>query len=107
PRSPRHATSPLVSFALLPGPFRSCGIAIPWRYPIVEAVTAALFALAFQRFGPSLDFVVAAVLLAALVAITAIDLQLQIIPDAITLPGIVTGVFANVATQRVSIVDSL
>jgi leader peptidase (prepilin peptidase)/N-methyltransferase len=102
-----HDNVPLVSFALLRGRCRSCGIAIPWRYPIVEAVTAALFALAFQRFGPSLDFVVAAVLLAALVAITAIDLQLQIIPDAITLPGIVTGVVANVATQRVSIVDSL
>jgi len=102
-----HDNVPLLSFALLRGRCRACAIAIPWRYPIVEAVTAALFAIAFQRFGPTLDFVVAAILLAALVAITAIDLQLQIIPDAITLPGTVTGLLANVATGRVSIVDSL
>ena len=50
---------------------------------------------------------VAAILLPALVAITVIDLQLQIIPDRITLPGIVTGLVANVAAQRVSIVDAL
>jgi leader peptidase (prepilin peptidase) / N-methyltransferase len=98
---------PLLSFALLRGRCRACAVGIPWRYPIVEAVTAALFAIAFWRFGPTPEFVVAAILLAALVAITAIDLQLQIIPDAITLPGIVTGLVANVATQRVSIVDSL
>jgi leader peptidase (prepilin peptidase)/N-methyltransferase len=102
-----HDNVPLVSFALLRGRCRSCGIAIPWRYPIVEAATAGLFVVAFERFGASLEFVVAAALLAALVAITAIDLQLQIIPDVITLPGIVAGVVANVATQRVSLVDSL
>ena len=45
------------------------------------------FALAYVLFGPTLDFVVAAVLLAALIAITAIDLRHQIIPDVITLPG--------------------
>jgi len=102
-----HDNVPLLSFALLRGRCRACGVAISWRYPIVEAATAGLFALAFHRFGPSLDFVVAAAFLAALVAITAIDLQLQIIPDAITLPGIVTGLLANVATHHVSIVDSL
>ena len=55
-------------------------LAIPWRYPIVESATAAAFALAYLLFGPTLDFVVAAVLLAALIAITAIDLRHQIIP---------------------------
>ena len=49
----------------------------------------------------------AAVLLAALVAITAIDLQYQIIPDVISLPGILAGCLANVATGRVPWVDSL
>jgi leader peptidase (prepilin peptidase) / N-methyltransferase len=98
---------PLLSFAVLRGHCRGCKTGIPWRYPLVEATTAALFALAFYRFGPGPDLVVATVLLAALVAITVIDLRLQIIPDAITLPGTLTGVIANVATQRLSIVDSL
>ena len=101
-----HDNIPLLSFALLRGQCRACHVRIPWRYPIVEAVTGALFGAAFARFGPTPDFFAALVLLAALVAITAIDLQHQIIPDAITVPGIVTGLLANVATRR-SVTDSL
>ena len=93
---------PLLSFALLSGRCRTCAAPIPWRYPLVEAVTAALFALAWLEFGPTPEFVVAAALLAALVAITAIDLRYQIIPDAITLPGILAGITANVATRHLS-----
>ena len=93
---------PLLSFALLRGRCRACAAPIPWRYPLVEAITAALFAAAWLEFGPTPEFVVAAVLLAALVAITAIDLRHQIIPDAITLPGILAGITANVATRHLS-----
>jgi leader peptidase (prepilin peptidase)/N-methyltransferase len=93
---------PLLSFAVLRGRCRACAMPIPWRYPIVEATTGALFALAWIQFGPTLEFVVAAVLLAALIASTAIDLRHQIIPDAITLPGILAGVVANVATRHLS-----
>jgi leader peptidase (prepilin peptidase)/N-methyltransferase len=96
---------PLLSFALLRGRCRACSAPIPWRYPLVEAATAALFALAWLEFGPTLQFVVAATLLAALVAITAIDLRHQIIPDAITLPGILAGITANVATRHLSWAD--
>ncbi len=98
---------PIVSFAVLRGRCRACGMAIPPRYPIVEAATGALFVLAFVTLGPTPDFVVAAALLAALVAITAIDLSHQIIPDVITLPGILAGVVANLATGWVSWLESL
>ncbi|HET7342540.1 MAG TPA: A24 family peptidase [Methylomirabilota bacterium] len=98
---------PLLSFALLRARCRACGIPISWRYPLVEAVTGALFGAACLAFGPTLDAVVACVLLAALVAITMIDLARQIIPDAITLPGILAGVLANLATRRVPWQDSL
>jgi len=91
---------PLVSFVVLRGRCRACATPIPWRYPLVEATTAALLALAWAEFGPGLEFVVAAALLAALIAVTAIDLRHQIIPDAITLPGILAGVTANVATRH-------
>jgi len=96
---------PLLSFALLRGRCRTCAASIPWRYPLVEAVTGALFGAAWLEFGPTAEFVVAAVLLAALVAITAIDLRHQIIPDAITLPGILAGVTANVATSHLNWAD--
>src|SRR5207244_7260312 len=49
----------------------------------------------------------AAALLAALIAITAIDLSHQIIPDVITLPGILAGVLSNLATGRVTWLESL
>ncbi len=93
---------PLLSWALLRGRCRACAMPIPWRYPLVEATTAALFALAWVEFGPTLEVVVAGVLLAALVAVAAIDLRHQIIPDAITRPGILAGILANVAMRRLS-----
>jgi leader peptidase (prepilin peptidase) / N-methyltransferase len=98
---------PILSFVALRGRCRACATAIPWRYPIVEAVTAVLFAAAAVTFGATLDAVVAAALLAALVALTVIDLERQILPDVITLPGIVAGVLASVLTGRVSWSTSL
>lgn len=101
-----HDNIPLVSYLALRGRCRTCSVAISWQYPIVEAATAALFALAWVRFGPSPDFAVAAVLVAALVVITAIDLSHQLIPDVITLPGILAGAVANVALDRLSLVNA-
>jgi leader peptidase (prepilin peptidase)/N-methyltransferase len=91
---------PVVSFLLLRARCRACAMPIPWRYPIVEAVTAVLLGAAWLAFGPTVEFVIAAVLLTSLVAITAIDLRHQIIPDVISLPGIVAGALANVASGR-------
>ena len=98
---------PLVSYLVLRGRCRSCRMAIPWRYPIVEAATGAAFLLAYPREGFTMDFIVTAALLAALIAITAIDLRHQIIPDIITLPGIAAGVAASLVSQRVDWLESL
>lgn len=98
---------PLLSFVALRGRCRSCQMGIPWRYPAVEGVTAAGFLTAYLRWGLSSEFAVTAALLAALIAITAIDLRHQIIPDVITLPGIVAGFLVNVGTGRVTWLDSL
>jgi leader peptidase (prepilin peptidase) / N-methyltransferase len=102
-----HDNVPIVSFLALRGRCRTCAMRIPWRYPVVEAVTAALFGAAGLAFGATLDGVVAAALLAALFAITMIDLERYIIPDVISLPGILAGFLANLATQRVSWQESL
>jgi len=82
---------PLLSFALLRGRCRRCQAPIPWRYPIVEAGTAAAFVAAFLRFGLTPAFALASAFLAALIAITAIDLEHHIIPNALALPGITAG----------------
>jgi leader peptidase (prepilin peptidase) / N-methyltransferase len=102
-----HDNVPLLSFAALRARCRACGIAIPWRYPLVEATTALLFMLAYAVYGATAEAVVAAVFLATLLAITVIDLEHQIIPDVISLPGIVAGFVANLATAHVSWPESL
>ena len=102
-----HDNIPVLSFLALRGRCRACGAPISWRYPIIELVTAGLLVAAWAHFGIGADFFVAALLLATLVAITGIDLDHQIIPDKITLPGIVTGVVANLAVPGGSWSDSL
>jgi len=102
-----HDNIPVLSFLWLRGRCRACGMRISRRYPIVEGVTAAALASAYLVFGPTGDFIVAAVLLATLVVVTAIDLQHQLIPDVITLPGILVGLVANLATGHVSWLDSV
>lgn len=92
---------PLLSFALLRARCRRCRGPISWRYPAVEAVTGGLWGLAWTTFGPTPDFVVAGVFASALLVVAVIDLDHQIIPDAITLPGICAGLLANLATGRV------
>ena len=98
---------PILSFLVLRARCRACAMPIPWRYPLVEAVTAGLFLAAYATFGPTLDAVVAAVFLATLLAITMIDLEHQIIPDVISLPGILAGCLASLATGRVHWLDSI
>jgi leader peptidase (prepilin peptidase) / N-methyltransferase len=102
-----HDNVPVLSFAALRGRCRACGIPIPWRYPLVEVATAVLFAVAYVVFGATADGAVAAVFLAALLVITVIDLEHQIIPDVISLPGILAGFVASLATGRVPWLDSL
>lgn len=64
---------PVVSFVLLKGRCRSCGERIPWRYPLVEIASGALFAAAVCRFGPSVRAAVAAWFLWNLLVLAVID----------------------------------
>lgn len=98
---------PVLSFVLLRGRCRACRMRISWRYPVVELATAALFALAYATFGLTPQLAVALALGAGLIAVTAIDLKHQIIPDVITLPGTVAGVVANLAIQRLHWLESI
>jgi len=79
---------PLISFILLRGKCRDCGGKISWRYPLVELITALLALLLFIKFGLTLNFLIFFIFTAVLIVITFIDLDHQIIPDIITLPGI-------------------
>jgi leader peptidase (prepilin peptidase) / N-methyltransferase len=78
---------PLVSWLLLRGRCRSCGVRIPFRYPAVELVTALLVAGCVWKFGPTADAALAAFFCLALVAVSATDLEYRIIPNRIVLPA--------------------
>jgi len=82
---------PVISYLLLRGRCRSCGTRISWQYPVVELLSALLTLFLFLKFHLSLTFFVLFVFCMALVVITFIDLEHQIIPDSISLPGIVVG----------------
>jgi len=101
---------PIVSWLLQGGKCRACRAPIPVRYPIVEALTAALFFGSFWLLKPeeprALGFVRAAVL-AALVAVTYIDFDHRIIPDEITIPGMVLAPIVCVLLPSVMIPERL
>ena len=82
---------PLVSWFMLRGRCRHCGTTIPFRYPFVELLTGALFGAVGARFSDSWALPAYLVLTAALIAISAIDLELSIIPNRIVYPAAIAG----------------
>lgn len=79
---------PIISFLLLKAKCRDCGGKISWRYPLVELITALLALFLFLKFGLTLNFLIYFIFTAVLIIITFIDLDYQIIPDVLTLPGV-------------------
>jgi leader peptidase (prepilin peptidase)/N-methyltransferase len=98
---------PLVSFILLRGKCRDCGGKISWRYPLVELITAALALLLFLKFGLTLKFLIFFIFTSVLIVITFIDLDHQIIPDIITLPGIPIFFLAAIFLVKITWLEAL
>ena len=88
---------PLVSWLVLRGRCRACGAAIPIRYPAVELVTALLLAGSVWKFGLTGAAAVAAFFCAALVTVSATDIEHRIIPNRIVLPAAAVVLAANTA----------
>jgi leader peptidase (prepilin peptidase)/N-methyltransferase len=89
---------PVLSFLLLRGRCRNCGTAISWRYPLVEAATGGLFVACLLCFGLAPQAVVAMVFACLMLVLALIDYDHMLLPDRITLSGIVVGL----ATQIVA-----
>lgn len=83
---------PLLSFLWLRGKCRKCGARIPFRYPLVELLTAAAFFCAFLFLGASLAAVKFSIYGAILIALVFSDLEERILPDEFTIGGTVVGV---------------
>jgi leader peptidase (prepilin peptidase)/N-methyltransferase len=90
---------PVVSYFVLHGRCRSCGVRISWLYPAVELATGALVAACFFAFGLSGEAALAAFFCAVLVAITATDITHRIVPNRIVLPAAALVLVAHTALQ--------
>jgi len=82
---------PVLSYAVLRGRCRTCRSHISLRYPIVETITMIVFLLHWQVFGLQLILLPRLLFASALIVLFAIDLEHQILPNVITLPGIAVG----------------
>ena len=86
---------PVISYLFLRGRCSSCKTPISVRYPLVEAVSGALSALAMWHFGPTVQALASIVLIWALIALFLIDADTQLLPDQITLPLLWLGLLLN------------
>lgn len=82
---------PLLSFLVLRGRCRACGAKISFRYLLVELLTGLMFLAFYSRFGFSAKFFAYALFISGLIVATFVDFDFQIIPDEISLGGIVCG----------------
>ncbi|THB74757.1 MAG: prepilin peptidase [Desulfobacteraceae bacterium] len=85
---PFYLNIPLLSYLILLGRCRYCRVRIPFRYFIVELITGLLATAVFLKFGPNLETVFWFAFSSVLLVVTFIDIDHGIIPDVISIPGI-------------------
>jgi leader peptidase (prepilin peptidase) / N-methyltransferase len=98
---------PLFSYVLLAGRCRACAAHISLRYPLVELAGGALAAGVLARFGLTRQGLAAMVLVMLLLPLAFIDLEHKLLPDVLTLLGIVLGVACSILGGLVPVVDAL
>lgn len=98
---------PILSYLILRGRCRRCHTLISIQYPLVEAANAIGYVAIFWLFGFTGVACVYAGLLSALIVITGTDLSHTMIPDAVTIPGIVIGLVCAVVILPIGMMDSL
>lgn len=86
---------PVLGWLLLRGRCRHCGEPISSMYPLVEATTGLVFALQYWQLGWQPLLAVRLLFAGAMIVLFVIDLQHRILPNVITLPGVVIGLAAS------------
>jgi len=98
---------PVLSYLLLRGRCSACKAPISARYPLVELASGVLCGLAAWHFGPTWQALAALVLVWALLALTMIDADTQLLPDQITLPLVWLGLLLNLGGLFVPLADAV
>ena len=86
---------PIISYLLLGGKCKGCKTSISMRYPLIEALTGALIGLVAYQYGYTYTTLFAWIFVFALVTLTFIDFDTQLLPDDITLPLLWLGLIFN------------
>ena len=97
---------PLLSYILLKGRCRYCKSKISIRYPVVEFLTGFIYLIIYWIYGLSIQTLIYIILSSALIIIAFIDLNQQIIPDVISLPGIVIGFILSFFVPYIAFINS-
>jgi len=98
---------PVISYLFLRGRCSACKAPISARYPLVELCAGVLSALAAWHFGPTWQGIAALALIWALIALTLIDADTQLLPDQITLPLLWLGLLLNLNSVFVPLADAV
>ncbi len=98
---------PILSYAWLRGKCAYCEEKISIQYPIVEAISGCMFLWLFHRFGWNGQFLAYGLFCSLLLVISVIDLYHQIIPDELSLSGLVLGLLVSVALKDIRWLDSV
>lgn len=106
-RIPLYLNIPVLSYLILLGRCRSCKKPISPRYPLVELLNGGLYLLFFHMNGLGLPLVVHCYLASTLLVIFFVDLEFQLIPDKVTIPGIVVGLASSFLVNPPGILNSL
>ena len=106
PLRPWH-NLPLVSFVALRGRCAYCQDRISRRYPLVESLGSLLYLIGYHQLGLSAHGFAYALLVAALLIVSFIDLAHMIIPDAVTLPGIVAGIAISLLPSSIGFANAV
>jgi len=98
---------PVISWLLLRGRCANCKTPISKRYPIIELIAGALAALAAAQLGFGMPLLAAMIFLWALLALTMIDVDHQLLPDQITLPLLWLGLLLNIFNTFIPLADAV
>jgi len=97
---------PLLSYILLKGRCRNCKSKISIQYPIVEFLTGLIYLIIYLVYVLSIQTLIYIILSSSLIIIAFIDLNEEIVPDVISLPGIVAGFILSFFVPYISFVNS-
>lgn len=87
---------PIISYLLLRGRCRNCRARIPFRYLLVEIITACLFLFLYRQFSFSEEFFKFAFFFSLLIAVSFIDIEYHAIPASLCFTGIVAGIIFSI-----------